>query len=110
MVEMLDVVSGQIKAACIALDAQVAEATTVREAHSRSGGGSPQPLKAHHIVSLARRTARPASLGDGSGSGRRKRLHFRRGHWRHFEAHKTWIRWMLVGNPDLGFVEKEYRL
>ncbi len=110
MVEMLAVVSEQIKAACIALDADVAEATTVREVHSGSGSGSSQPLKAHHVVSLANRRARPAALSNGDGTGRRKRLHFRRGHWRHFEANKTWIKWMLVGNPDLGFVEKEYRL
>lgn len=109
MIELLGELSEQIKAACIALDAEVAEATTVREAHSGSGSGSSQPLKAHHVVSLANRRARPAALG-GDGSGRRRRLHFRRGHWRHFETHKTWIKWMLVGDPDLGFVEKEYRL
>lgn len=65
--------------------------------------------KAHHVISLANRRNRPAALG-GDGSSRRRRLHFRRGHWRHFETHKTWIKWMLVGDPDLGFVEKEYRL
>lgn len=110
MIELLAEVSEQIKAACIALDAEVAEATSVREAHSGSGSGSSHPLKAHHVVSLANRRARPAALSSGDGTGRRKRLHFRRGHWRHFEAHKTWIKWMLVGDPDLGFVEKEYRL
>lgn len=110
MIELLAEVSEQIKAACIALDAEVAEATTVREAHSGSGSGSTQPLKAHHIVSLANRRARLAPLSRGDASGRRVRLHFRRGHWRHFETHKTWIKWMLVGDPDLGFVEKEYRL
>lgn len=110
MIELLAALAEQIKAACIALDAEVAEASTVREAHSGSGNGSSQPLKAHHVVSLANRRARLAPLSSGDGTGRRKRLHFRRGHWRHFEAHKTWIKWMLVGDPDLGFVEKEYRL
>jgi hypothetical protein len=33
-----------------------------------------------------------------------------RGHWRHYERHKTWIKWTLVGDPDLGFVDKHYRL
>lgn len=23
---------------------------------------------------------------------------------------KSWIRWCLVGDPDLGFVDKDYRL
>ena len=48
--------------------------------------------------------------GPGTGTHRSPRLHFRRGHWRHYEDHKTWIRWQMVGNPDLGFVEKQYRL
>lgn len=109
MVELLAELFEQIKAACIALDAEVAEATTVREPHNGTGSGTQQPLKGHHVVSLANRRNRAPALGGG-GSSRRKRLHFRRGHWRHFETHKTWIKWMLVGDPDLGFVEKEYRL
>jgi hypothetical protein len=51
----------------------------------------------------------PAADGERE-PGRKKRLHFRRGHWRHYETHKTWIKWMLVGDPDLGFIEKQYRL
>lgn len=37
-------------------------------------------------------------------------LHFRRGHWRHYGEYKTWIKWMLVGDPELGFVDKMYKL
>jgi hypothetical protein len=43
------------------------------------------------------------------------RLHWRRGHWRvihrfsEFEG-RTWIRRCLVGNPDRGFVDKDYRV
>lgn len=37
-------------------------------------------------------------------------MHFVRGHWRHYEVSKTWIRWHLRGDPDLGFIDKEYRL
>lgn len=112
MVELVGELTDQIKAACIALDADVAQTDAVREPHSASTGGrNSQPLKPHHIVSLARRRSRVPALDDPSdGTGKRKRLHFRRGHWRHFEDHKTWIKWMLVGDPDLGFVEKEYRL
>ena len=39
-----------------------------------------------------------------------KRLHFVRGHWRRYEEHKTWIRWRLRGDPDLGFIDKSYRI
>jgi hypothetical protein len=51
---------------------------------------------------MRRRSARPPGAN-------RKRLHLRRGHWRHFATYRTWIKWMMVGNPDLGFVDKEYR-
>lgn len=37
-------------------------------------------------------------------------MHFRRGHWRHYQDHRTWIKWCLVGDPDLGFVDKHYKL
>lgn len=103
-------VSDQIRAVCIALDAEVAVSETVRVAHAGNGSSALRvPGKAYHVVSLSKRAARPTPLG-GDPSGRRVRLHFRRGHWRHFEAHKTWIRWMLVGDPDLGFIEKHYTL
>jgi hypothetical protein len=110
MVELLAELSDQIRAACIVLDAEVAVSEVVREPYAGTGGkGIQQPLKPYHVVSLANRRPRLPSTGHLE-SGRRVRLHFRRGHWRHFEDHKTWIKWMLVGNPDLGFVDKEYRL
>lgn len=38
------------------------------------------------------------------------RLHERRGHWRNLsDGRKVWVRDCLVGNPDLGVVEKDYR-
>jgi hypothetical protein len=108
---LMDEISMQIKAVCIALDAEVAESETVRESFSGTNANNIQrPPKPYHIVSLARRTGRPEQFPSTGESGRRVRLHFRRGHWRHFEDHKTWIKWMLVGDPDLGFVEKHYRL
>ena len=100
----------QIRAACIALDAEVAVSEVIRESHlSNHGKNAHQQLKPYHVVSLARRGPRPLPNGNHD-AGRRVRLHFRRGHWRHFEAHKTWICWMLVGDPDLGFVDKHYKL
>lgn len=105
-----DEVRNQIRAACISLDAEVAVSEVVREPFSSGHGkNSHQIAKPYHVVSLARRGPRPLPA-SGTETGRRVRLHFRRGHWRHFENHKTWIRWMLVGDPDLGFVDKHYKL
>lgn len=109
---LFDTLGAQVRAACIALDAEVAKSEAVREPYTGSPGkNSYHPPKAYHVVSLAHRRARPlAAPGTETEIGRRVRLHFRRGHWRHFVDHKTWIRWMLVGDPDLGFVDKHYKL
>lgn len=101
----------QIRAICIALDAEVASHEVKRAPHAlnvkRAKAGH-TPLYDFHVVDLAKRH-RLASKTSGQ-SGSKKRLHFCRGHWRHFESHKTWIRWCLKGDPDLGFVDKEYSL
>jgi hypothetical protein len=103
-------VADQIRAVCIALDAEVAVSEAARADHPGAASAALRvPGRDYHVVSLATRHARPAPLG-GDPTGRRVRLHFRRGHWRHFDNHKTWIRWMLVGDPDLGFIEKHYTL
>lgn len=67
-----------------------------------------------HVLSLnmgaVRRVARPAD-----GTHESPRLHWRRGHWRllhrgsEFE-NQTWVKRCLVGDPDRGFVHKDYRL
>lgn len=103
-------VAEQIRAVCIALDAEVAASSVVREPYTGERGKNAfSPARSYHVVSLSRRAARTLP-SSAEPSGRKKRLHFRRGHWRHFEDHKTWIKWMLVGDPDIGFVEKHYRL
>lgn len=105
----------QIRACSIMLDAEVAEAQAFR-AHYRAnkprGDRPPLPPMSHHIVSLAnrKRIGNKLPVGELHEPSRHVRLHFRRGHWRHFESHKTWIKWMLVGDPELGFVDKDYRL
>lgn len=111
--KLSQIMLSNIRAMCIALDAEVIEREVIRASHlsnqkrTKAGRAS---LRDFHIVSLARRS-RAASLEHSAGDLKRKvRLHFRRGHWRHFQSHKTWIKWMLVGNPDLGFINKEYRL
>lgn len=102
-----------IRGACIALDAEVVTADIVRAPSklnaSRLKRGAP-PVQDFYVLNIARRNRAAALAIDGSTDQRKVRLHFRRGHWRHYETHKTWIRWTLVGDPDLGFLDKHYRL
>jgi hypothetical protein len=114
LTDVLAAIGKQIRALLISLDAEVAVAEVVRAPHKlnaqREKKGQP-PLLDYHIVSLARRSrAERLPTEPGHEPHHRVRMHFRRGHWRHFENHKTWIRWMLVGDPDLGFIDKHYRL
>ncbi len=100
-----------IRAVCIALDAAVAYSNVVRvpekmnQARVRMGK---DPLPDYRIVKLQQRP-RAIPAAEHESTGARRRLHFRRGHWRHFPAHKTWIKWTLVGDPDMAFVDKHYR-
>jgi hypothetical protein len=112
LVKAYDLITQNIFAITVMLEAEVAVATSVREAYKRN---RERPIRkelpgmSHHIVVLAKRARTQRS--DYPGEDRRSpRLHFRRGHWRHFSSHRTWIKWQLVGNPDLGFIEKEYSL
>lgn len=100
-----------VRAVCVALDAEVAYREIVRgppklnEARARKGE---PPVRDYHIIRLrGRLTGRADSFG---GTHRSPRLHFRRGHWRHLATHTVWVKWCLVGDPDLGFIEKDYRL
>jgi hypothetical protein len=106
----------QVRAISIALEAQVAEHEVVRAPAKlnakRAKDGKPA-LRDFHVVDLARRiknASRAAPRPDPQPTGRHVRMHFRRGHWRHLQTHTTWIEWMLVGDPDLGFIDKHYRI
>lgn len=107
-------VGSQHQAILIALDSAVAEIAVIRAPHklnrAREKCGK-IPVLDHNVVNLSRRS-QPAALPPDHDpeTSRGVRLHFRRGHWRHFETFKTWINWTLVGDPDLGFVDKHYRL
>lgn len=110
--KVIPFIRGQIRAVCIMLDAEVAvrEVRRVSEKLNRSRARSGKtPLKDYHVVSLARKFRADRTESATSGEHARKRCHWRRGHWRHYADHKTWIKWMLVGDPALGFVEKSYR-
>lgn len=105
-----DFVANQVRAICIALDSEVAVHEVVRapyKLNEKRVKDGKRPLSDFSVVKLANRV-RCTSIGSGEGT--RKRLHFRRGHWRHYAEHKTWVRWTLVGNPDLGFINKSYTL
>lgn len=122
----------QVEAICVMLDSQVAEFSTTKQPvklqEKRQRDGK-LPLYDYHIVDLSRQHKN--SKIDSIPTGRKVRCHWRRGHWLHadkqpfvdlhriddnkrWEQHgdrwRTWIKWMLVGDPDLGFVDKEYRL
>lgn len=111
---MRDLLIRQIRAICISLEAEAATTEIVRAPHklnrAREKMGRTK-LVDYHVVRLAHRS-RPSTLPEANDGEKRTspRLHFRRGHWRHFGEHKTWIKWMLVGDPDLGFIDKHYRL
>jgi hypothetical protein len=106
----------QTRAICIMLDAEVAVMEVVRAPHKlnheRAKRGKPALLD-YHVVNLTHRTRVAPRLPDGEAHEPRfhKRLHWVRGHWRRYEGDfKTWIKWHLRGNPDLGFIDKEYKL
>jgi hypothetical protein len=108
----LDFFLQHVQAICIFLDAEVAIHEVVRAPaalNAKRARSGKAPIRDHYIIDLARRH-RLASCAGGHSEPGRVRLHFRRGHWRHFESHKTWIKWMLVGNPDLGFVKSRYKI
>lgn len=107
-------VLSHVKAICLALDAEVATKETIRapERLNRERAKKGRlPLKDYHVIRLNRRArSAPLPRDPFAEPSHHKRMHFVRGHWRHFESHKTWIKWHLRGNPDLGFIDKEYRL
>lgn len=101
----------QVRGLCVMLDAEVVETQVHSAPHKlnekREKAGK-VPLFDFRVVDLSRkhRTSSQAALTQGH----KKRLHFCRGHWRHYEKHKTWIRWCLKGDPSLGMIAKEYKI
>lgn len=110
--DLIKLLSRQVRAICVALDAEIATSTVISapEALNRKRERTNKPpLQAYHVVDLNRRTAGQGGVASKPAAGV-VRLHFRRGHWRHLDGGKVWVNWCLVGNPDLGWVDKEYRI
>lgn len=114
---IMNMLRQQVRAICVALEAEVATTETVRAPHKlnqqRERKGK-LPLYDYHVINLAHRTrTAPRLAEDGGAMGveqAHRRLHFVRGHWRHYPEGKTYIKWHLRGDPDLGFIDKHYRL
>lgn len=106
----------QIRAICLGLEVKASVVDVVRAPYklnrAREKAGK-LPIYDFHIVNLAHRIRHPQRLpepGDIESEQNRKRLHYVRGHYRHFDNSKTWINPHFRGDPDLGFIDKEYRL
>ena len=69
------------------------------------------PLNDYHVIQLGHQYQGYTPHGANDEPSYRVRLHFRRGHWRKTtDSGKIWIKWCLVGDPALGFVEKHYQI
>lgn len=126
IVDYLKLLGDQIRAVCIMLDAKVAVGEVQKAGEGlqkRRFKEGKAPLRDYHVVTLAKRLRNHQERGEPTGI--HKRLHWRRGHWRHFETpggkikyinsdgitvSKTWLNWQLVGDESLGFIDKHYRL
>jgi hypothetical protein len=110
---LADMLLQQVRASCVGMDAKVIETEVVRAPEKLNKAWVKRgraPLVDYHTLDLTRRRRSASTLPTESGTHATPRCHFRRGHWRHYANFKTWIRWTLVGDPDLGFVDKHYKL
>lgn len=113
---MADALLAQVRAVVISLEAEVAETEVIRAPYKLNQARIKKgklPLFDYHVVNLAARkryAQRLGEPGDRESDHNHRRLHWVRGHWRHYQDHKAWIKWHLRGDPDLGFIDKEYRL
>lgn len=69
--------------------------------------GKPALSYQWHTVTVEPPTEKPAPQGGTHAS---PRLHERRGHWRTRNGTRHWVRACLVGDPDRGVIEKDYRV
>lgn len=112
--EIVWMIYRQIRCILIALSAEVATKEIMRlpwKSNRPPPAAIRQPTYSYHVISLAHRRRydrRPRGFDEPPGT--RKRLHFRRAHERHYQTYKVDIDWMLVGDPELGWIDKHYKL
>lgn len=105
----------QTLACCVVMEAEVAGHEVVRAPAALNKKRKEQgklPLYDFHIIDLSKKRSpitnkRPP---DPDREVTRRRLHFVIGHWRNYADHRTRIPWHLRGDPELGFVDKLYKL
>lgn len=116
MQPVADMVVQNARAIAIMLESQVAVREAVRipaKLNARRVREGKLPFSDYHVVALAKRdrvAPRLASELDPDREITRKRLHFVRSHWRQYADHRTKVPWHLRGDPDLGFIDKHYKL
>lgn len=132
--KLWDYLLEQVKAICVMLDSEVASTSTVQapyKLNKKRVDAGKTPLSDYHVIDLSVRHRGSARNQNPTPTGRHVRAHWRRGHWVHADKRpaadlhrhataqrwvphedrwRTWKNWMIVGDPDLGFVEKEYKL
>lgn len=74
---------------------------------ARMKKGKPGVTYEWHTVQVAPAAPKPEPKGGTHAS---PKLHDRRGHWRTRNGRKHWVRACIVGDPDKGVVEKDYRV
>lgn len=107
----------QIEAVCVLLDVGLFETDVVRAsktANNKRLRNGKTPFFDHHELKVKLTRASAAVDPVGNSGEPSVRLHIRRGHWHHFHTKegkvRKWLKAMWVGDPDLGFVDKIYRL
>lgn len=100
----------QVRAMSVLLESDLAEASEIiapaKLQKARAKRGTP-PINSYLELALKRHSK---SLSQQIAYQGVVRCHFRRGHWMHVGDRKVWRKWTIVGNPDLGFVDKTYVL
>lgn len=109
-----DFLRGQIAAACVVLDADVAYSTKIVQPaalNKKRVKLGKVPLLDYHVIDLTKSRPKTTAKPTEDLAGPCMRLHFVRGHERQLASGvKTRVKWHLRGDPDLGFVDKHYKL
>jgi hypothetical protein len=110
---VLRTVFNQVRAICLALEAGVAVSNTApapAKLNAKRARDGKIPLSDFHIVDIAKRhKSSRSATSTGAHTGIRQRLHFRSGYTRLVPRYKR-VKWYLAGDPDLGFIHKQYSL